>query len=283
MGCEPEAIAHGRVFIGRKRATDAARRMRGGEVVEVFLATAPESKPAAILLGRRGGMVAMLKPAGMPTVPDHRGSTGSLQAAVAELEGLRDPDAVHPSSRLDLEVSGVVVFALDSKARTLLREAREQGSYTRHYVAISQQAPAPAQGLIELPIGRAPDPRRRCVGGKDPAASTTHYRVAAKTDRGALLAVEPITGRTHQIRVHLAHLGAPLLGDALYGGPRTIVQASGAVTSMSRVALHAAWVRIGLGDGETWTVQAPVPGELESLWQSVGGSAADWEDALRRR
>jgi 23S rRNA pseudouridine1911/1915/1917 synthase len=283
MKCEPEAIVQGRVFVGRKRVTDAGRRLVDGEVVEVFLASAKDTNLVATVLDRRGGMLAMFKPAGMPTVPDHRGSDGSLQAAVAALEGFGDVSAVHPTSRLDLEVSGVVVFALDPGARNVLREAREQGRYARHYVAISLRVPSPDQGVIDAPIGRASDPRRRCVAGIEAAPSTSHYRVVAKTDRGALIAVEPATGRTHQIRVHMAHVGAPLLGDDLYGGARTIVGASGAVKRVSRVALHAAWVRIGLPSGETWKVDAPVPQEIEQLWKAIGGDQGAWEEALRGR
>jgi RluA family pseudouridine synthase len=281
MGAGPEAVAQGRVFIGRKRAQELSRRLQPGEVVEVFAAAAPGALLRAERLDARDGVVAWLKPAGMPTVPDHRGSEGTLQAAVAAAEGLGDVQRVHPSSRLDREVSGVVLFALDERARKRLQAAREQGQYLRHYLAIAQRAPVVLRGEVNEPIGRAPEPRMRQIGGASAAASCTRYAVASHGAGRCLLAVEPVTGRTHQIRVHMAHLGAPLLGDELYGGGRSLVAASGAVRDVRRVALHASWVQVQDGAGERWVVRAPMPQDFGELWTLLGGTPGELQDADR--
>jgi 23S rRNA pseudouridine955/2504/2580 synthase/23S rRNA pseudouridine1911/1915/1917 synthase len=93
--------------------------------------------------------------------------------------------------------------------------------------------------------------------------------------RALLLRVEPATGRTHQIRVHAAHAGVPLLGDGDYGGQRRVVNTDGSVHALSRIALHALRVEVPLPDGNIWNLVAPPPTELMQLWQALGGNAAD--------
>jgi 23S rRNA pseudouridine1911/1915/1917 synthase len=278
MGAGADALAQGRVFVGRVRAERGSLGLRAGDVVEVFEAAAAGGAEATVL-GQRDGMLAMHKPAGLPTVPDHRGSERTLLAAAAKAAGV-SAEQLHPTSRLDREVSGVVLFAVSAEARVLLKEAREHGRYQRHYVAIASNAPSPAGGTIDAPIGRGADPRRRAVGGKEAVASATRYETIATSCRAALLAVEPVTGRTHQIRVHMAHAGASLVGDDLYGGSRAVVLHSGAVRRMSRVALHAAWVQVQMPNGRSWKVEAPVPEDLGELWRVLGGEHEAWTRAL---
>jgi 23S rRNA pseudouridine1911/1915/1917 synthase len=104
------------------------------------------------------------------------------------------------------------------------------------------------------------------------------YGVIARQQRAALVAVEPRTGRTHQIRVHAAHAGAPLWGDATYGGPVRFTSARGVVQVIARIALHALWVEVPY-DGTVFRVSAPVPDELVALWGALGGDPSDWEKA----
>ena len=168
----------------------------------------------------------------------------------------------------------MVLLAIDEAARKLLQSAREQGRYQRHYVAIAGAAPSPAEGMIDAPIGRASDPRKRRIGGPEAATAQTLYRTVATTAFAAMIATEPQTGRTHQIRVHLAERGAPLLGDPAYGGKRSVVLPSGSVREIPRIALHAAWVKL-----EDWTVEAEVPQELRALWEGLCGQESAWVDA----
>jgi 23S rRNA-/tRNA-specific pseudouridylate synthase len=158
---------------------------------------------------------------------------------------------------LDRGVSGVVVFALTDAARDSLQNARTSGQYFRRYVAISSKTPSPAEGEWTAPIDGKP--------------SRSRYRVVAAAPRGALLHVEPVTGRTHQIRIHASGAKAPLLGDTKYGDSRTLVMPTGKVLPLERIALHCAHVRVeGVVDA-----CAPLPNELRDWWTAVGGKPED--------
>ncbi len=275
-----EPVRDGRVFVDGKRCVDPAVRLARGAFVEVFHAGNATGE-AVEVLSRRGDLVAVYKPAGISTIPDQRGRAASLLDAVARILGERDMARVHATSRLDRDVSGVVVFARGREAREAMREARASHRYRRHYVALAMRAPTPREGRIDVPIGRGKRPTERLVHGKDAVAALTYHAMVDESAGLAMVAVEPQTGRTHQIRVHMSHAGAPLVGDDKYGGARRLTLGSGAVVRVDRVALHAAWVEVTWPDGETWRVDAPVADALRQLWTRVGGDSASWERALR--
>jgi 23S rRNA pseudouridine1911/1915/1917 synthase len=275
-GADPDAVRDGRVFVQRERVRRGDHRVRAGDEVRVAPPQGDPPEPACILL-RAGDVVAADKPAGVPTIADHAGTTHTLVAMVAHALSM-DPSRLHPTSRLDRDVSGVVVFTLSSRASELLRLARAEGRYERRYVAIASRAPEPDRGTWDAPIGRAANPRLRKVGGRDAVAASTRYAVTGAATSGAtLLAVAPVTGRTHQIRVHAAHGGAPLLGDRAYGGPTRVTLPSGRVLEPGRIALHAARVVVPDEAGEPLAITSPIPAELRSLWSALGGDAAAWE------
>lgn len=269
-----DALAEGRLFIGRKRAQDAEEQVRAGDLLTIH---APRTTTeGAYLLAQHDDVVAAFKPAGMATIPDHRGARGSLLDLMQKETGL----PLHTTSRLDVGVSGVVLFAASDAARSRLAKARDEGLYLRRYVAIASKAPEPARGVWNFPVGRAPNPRQRRIGGPSATPAETHYAVVATSPEGhALLGVEPKTGRTHQIRLHASHAGAPLLGDTMYGGPSRLVSATGAVKRLSRIALHAAWVEVPDAQGRSFRVEAEIPDELLAIWEAVGGSASSWLEA----
>jgi 23S rRNA pseudouridine1911/1915/1917 synthase len=280
-GIARSAVDEGRVFVGRRRAKRADEVVKAGDVVEV--AEAREAAGEVRVLFHEADLVAVDKPAGMPTIPDHGGSAHALVAVAARLLGVSE-ETLHPTSRLDRGVSGVVVFALSKAAADRLVQARAGGTYERRYVALATRAPAPDHGTWSAPIGRARDPRLRMVGGRDPVPAETRYRLCALAGPStAMLAVGPKTGRTHQIRVHASHAGAPLLGDRDYGGPARVTLPTGRVLEPRRVALHAARVVVPGARGEPLIAQAPVPAELESLWSALGGDAGAWEVAASCR
>ena len=278
------AIAEGRVFVGRRRATSRAEAVRPGDVVRV---TAPSRGRDVVIAHDERGIVAAIKPSGIPTVPDHAGSAHAFVVAVARATS-RDVSELHVTSRLDRDVSGVVLFATDETSERVLRDARERGDYVRRYLAIAGASPASAapapgtEGTWDAPIGRGKDARHRAANGPDGKASTTRYRVVAAASRFALLAVEPITGRTHQIRVHSAHAGLPLVGDRDYGGDARITLPTGRVVALARIALHAARVTVpAVGEGGSpLVVDAPIPEDLKRLWAELGGDAEAWNTAL---
>jgi len=273
-----DALREGRVFVGARRAIGLADAVAAGD--EVIMYAAREAGPEAprILL-EQDGIVAAYKPAAMPTVADHRGASGTLEQEIAAMLG--PPGRVlAPTSRLDVGVSGVVLFAADEGARKRLSRARDEGHYRRHYVAVASGAPADAHGVWTWAIGRDRDPRRRRVDGRDAVAAETSYEIAARTSMATLLAVEPRTGRTHQIRVHAKTAGCPLFGDDAYGGPVRIVSERGAVRALARIALHAAWVEVPMGT-QTLRVEAPIPEDLATIWVDCGGDPGAWNEALR--
>jgi 23S rRNA pseudouridine955/2504/2580 synthase/23S rRNA pseudouridine1911/1915/1917 synthase len=104
--------------------------------------------------------------------------------------------------------------------------------------------------------------------------------VCARAGEAALLAASPVTGRTHQIRVHAAHAGAALVGDRSYGGPVRLTLPSGRVLAFGRIALHAAMVTVPDEGGAPLAIASPVPEALRSWWQALGGSDGDWEGGL---
>jgi len=270
------ALKEGRIFIGKRRAT-ASDAIRAGDEVWLYSAR-PEPREPPRVLAQREGVVAAYKPPEMATVADHRGSAGSLETVIQEVLGLRAP--LVATSRLDVGVSGVVLLATDEASRRSLARAREEGRYQRHYVAISASAPTPERGLWTGSIGRARDPRLRRVGGPSAQTAETAYAGTARTRKGALLAVEPKTGRTHQIRVHAAHGGCPLWGDAAYGGPTRIVAGNGTVAPVDRIALHAAWVEVVITSGARWRVEAPLPPDFDAIWTGCGGDPSAFAAAL---
>jgi 23S rRNA-/tRNA-specific pseudouridylate synthase len=283
-GADAQAVREGRVFVGRTRVRRDDECVNVGDAIEV--APARETSAAddpLIVLAREGDLVAVDKPSGIPTIPDHSGASHSLLVRVAGMLGL-DPARVHPTSRLDRDVSGVVVFALSKAAGERLMKAREEGRYERRYLALAKQAPVADRGTWDAPIGRARDPRLRAIGGRDPVPAGTRFAVTAVAPGGvAMLAVSPVTGRTHQIRVHASHAVAPLLGDRAYGGPTRVTLPGGRVLEPRRIALHAARVVIPRESGtgaSSLVLSAPVPPELASLWSALGGEPAAWEVSL---
>jgi 23S rRNA-/tRNA-specific pseudouridylate synthase len=278
-GADAAAIADGRVFVDRRRVKAADEPLRAGEVLHVAPAQAAGSAPVRVL-ARADDLIAVDKPAGIPTIPDQSGTSHSLLALVATELGCA-PERVHPTSRLDRDVSGVVVLALTREAAARLSAARARGDYERRYLAIAARAPEPPRGAWTAPVGRARDPRLRAVGGRDAADARTRSACVACAGGGQeLLAAAPETGRTHQIRLHAAHAGAPLLGDRAYGGPARLVLPSGRVLEPRRIALHAARVAVPDARGARVVVASPVPAELEALWAALGGAPEAWQLAL---
>lgn len=166
--------------------------------------------------------------------------------------------AIHPVNRLDRGTTGLMVVAKSGYIHDQLRRRLHSGDFFRSYLAICVGAPEPPQGTIALPIGRAPGSAiRRQI---DPAGQSarTDYRLLRVRSGLSLVALMPWTGRTHQIRVHMAAIGCPLAGDWLYG-----TEDRGLIP---RPALHA--VRLAFTHpvtGEHLSFTAPLPGDMKLL------------------
>lgn len=251
----------------------------------------------ARIVHRDREILVLHKPTGLATTSPSGGDC--LVARAARL----DPKAprLHPISRLDAEVTGLVTFARSRVANEELMDARRTGHYRRLYVALVQGVPAAASGEWDASIGMDPrDPRKRVAvpapdaetgdddeGQGDSTAKTAHtrYQVAAATDDAAWLWLWPGSGRTHQLRVHASHAGVPMLGDVHYGGPRRTTLPNGRVVLHRRVMLHCAALQLpDIANREpTLMVHDPVPEDFLKSWTSLGGRAdvgADLRAAL---
>ncbi|GAB4199261.1 MAG: hypothetical protein OHK0013_09240 [Sandaracinaceae bacterium] len=229
------------------------------------------------------------KPTGIPTTSPDGGDC--LAARVRAL----DPRAerCHPSSRLDAEVSGVVVFARTARGIDALLEARRRGRYSRRYLALASAPPVLAELADEedatwrWSIAIDPrDPRKRRAlepgeHGVREQDAVTRARLLARAPLAVSLLLRPITGRTHQLRVHAARAGLPLLGDVAYGGARRLVCADGAVLACPRVALHCAVVVVPSPDGALHAFRAPFPEDLAAVARALGLPEIDL-DAVER-
>ncbi len=264
-----QAIEQGRVFVNGARASAGTDAVSVGDVVEAFAERAAASSRATIL-EQRGGIVAAFKPAALPTVPDHRGTASLLHDVAATLS--LPPERVHAASRLDVGVSGVVLLGVDAAGNSSLSQAREAGHLRRRYLAIASRSPGDSKGCWRGAIERAGKSRdaETLFDVREVSPRTVGAAGRGDTDvRAALLDLEPRTGRTHQLRIHAARAGAPLLGDRAHGGPTRLVLDSGAIHEIDRIALHAASVEL---THMSWRVDAPIPAELRSLWRILGGA-----------
>ena len=283
-GGDANAVREGRVFLNRKRATEERQAVRPGDEINVsppvpVAAAGAAAAEEIVILAREDELVAVHKPAGIPTIADHAGAAHALVARVASVLGIAE-ERLHPTSRLDRDVSGVVIFALSPRAAKRLMTARDEGTYARRYIALTAAAPAPDQGLWDAPIGRTKDPRHRAAFGRDAAPAQSRFATVARAGAYAMLALAPLTGRTHQLRVHAAHAGVPLLGDRIYRGAPKIVLGSGRVLGLERIMLHAARVSVPRPSGDALVIDAKVPAAMTDLWLALGGDALAWDTAI---
>jgi 23S rRNA pseudouridine1911/1915/1917 synthase len=230
------ALDAGGVFLDGRRCKVSGKTLHEGQRVVVNLAEGGREAAASAPLERGrllyadADVAAVDKPAGVPSQPTLTTDRGTLPELVSALLG-SPVTLVH---RLDRDTSGVTVFARTPAAAAALAAAFRDGTPEKTYLALCARAPAPRDGRTDAPLGKDPGRAglRRVDPRGDPAA--TRYRTLREAPLAALVEARPETGRTHQIRVHLAHLGAPLLGDARYGGPRRVGE-----LSVPRVLLHA--------------------------------------------
>lgn len=203
------------------------------------------------------------KPAGMATHGRSDRREPTVGAMVAAYLGTSAP--FHPVNRLDRGTTGLMCAAKTGYMHERLRRILHTDAFRREYLAICTGVPPEAEGEIDAPIARYNEEKRFCVR-EDGAPSLTRYKVLLTWEGRSLLRVRPETGRTHQIRVHMASIGCPLLGDRLYGRLSR---------ELDRPALHsAALTLIHPLTGETVSVRAPLPEDMRALLPEGCGADA---------
>ncbi|HUK65827.1 MAG TPA: RluA family pseudouridine synthase [Anaeromyxobacteraceae bacterium] len=275
-GLARRVLERGGVFLDGRRCKVASRLVRAGQEVVVNLEESGRSveAPAALertrLLFLDEHLVAVDKPAFVAAQPTLTTDRGVLPELVGDL--LRSK--VTPVHRLDRQTSGVTLLARSPRAMAALTEAFRERTVEKTYLALCAAAPRPAEGRLEAPLG--PDPtrpgrRRVCASGEE---AVTRYQTLRTGPSGtSLVLCSPETGRTHQIRAHLAYLGAPLLGDVRYGGPRSVLG-----VDVPRVMLHARRLCIDHPFTKAPLVfEAPVPDDFLLLLRALvpAGSAPE--------
>lgn len=258
---------------------DAARpsqRLRHGDIVIVCVPPArspadliPQDIPLSIIY-EDPHLVVVDKPAGLPVHPGPGHPDGTLvNALLAHCPDIRGiggelrPGIVH---RLDRDTSGLLVVAKNQTAHQNLTEQMQRRAMLKEYLAVAVGLVTPESGTVDAPIGRDPRHRQRMavsVGGRD---ARTHYETQAELPGHTLLKLRLETGRTHQIRVHLAWLGYPILGDEVYGKANGLLR---------RQFLHAA--RLGFRhpvSGDWSEHRAELPEELQDVLQRLQSGGA---------
>jgi 23S rRNA pseudouridine1911/1915/1917 synthase len=237
---------------------------RAGDRVEVRIAAAERSSLAPVemplsIVHEDEDVLVIDKPAGLLVHPVNRSGVPTLAHGVAHHFSRTGSDSrVRPLHRLDRDTSGLVVFARTAFAQQRLDRQLRDGGFRRSYLAFVEGEVREEAGRIDAPIGPRPgQPHLRAV---DPAgdAALTRFRLIARSGALSLLDVELETGRTHQIRVHMAYLGHPLAGDRQYGAR--------AGHGLRRQALHAYRVSFTHpSGGEPQHFESPLPAELRGL------------------
>ncbi len=250
------------------QAGDQLRVERPPPVREPVLAPQPI---ALDVVHEDAALLVIHKPAGLVVHPGAGNPDGTLQNALLhhapELADVPRAGLVH---RLDKETSGLLVVARTLAAHTRLVAALQQREISREYDAVVLGEMI-SGGTIDEPMGRHAVDRKRMAVRPDGRPAVTHYRIAARYPGFTRLRVTLETGRTHQIRVHMAALGYPIVGDPVYGGRRRLpaglsAQVREQIQGFNRQALHAR--RLGLHhplSGEWYTWEAPWPDDLSAL------------------
>jgi RluA family pseudouridine synthase len=248
---DAEALARaGGVYVGRERAEEPERPLEAGERVVVHASSGETESASASVVYRDREVLVVEKPAGVPSQATRESALGALDRLVA-----RDEPGARLLHRLDRDASGLVLFTRTPAAQQRFAALLREGALERSYVAVARGHLAGDAARLDRPIGPDPRDRRRMSAGQGRPA-LTHVRVARRgaTSSGeptSLLEIDLSTGRTHQIRVHLADAGHPLCGDHLYGREDTV----------PRLCLHA----FRLAWPGTAPVTSPPPALFEAL------------------
>jgi 23S rRNA pseudouridine1911/1915/1917 synthase len=267
-------IKDGLVLVDELPAHKAGQMLESGMIVQVHIPPpepvdlVPEAIPLAIIFENQDLLV-IDKPAGMVVHPAAGHSRGTLVHAVLahapEIEGIggeKRPGIVH---RLDKDTSGLILVAKNERAHVWLQDQFRKRLVHKTYLCLVDGAPPTPTGRVEAAIGRDPQQRRQMAVMPDSKgrAAVSEYRLVEAFPEHSLLEVHPLTGRTHQIRLHMAFLGCPVAGDTVYGRRKRSLP-------LKRHFLHAARLSLVLpGEAQPSAFETPLPPELEAALEQL--------------
>jgi 23S rRNA pseudouridine1911/1915/1917 synthase len=278
-------VKTGRVFVN-DQVLKAKDKLDGGEIIsldaepEVVVISEAEEIPLEIIY-EDDSLLIVNKQAGLVVHPAVGNWSGTLLNALLNhdknLETLPRAGIVH---RIDKETSGLLMIAKTLQAHNSLTQQLQEREITREYLAISKGRMT-AGGTVDQPIARHPTDRKRYTVKESGKEAVTHYRVVQRFTHHTYIQLKLETGRTHQIRVHMAHIRYPLLGDPVYGGrfqmpPNCSEQLEKELRSFKRQALHAA--KLGLihpmtGDYCEW--EQALPQDMANLLEALAENERD--------
>jgi 23S rRNA pseudouridine1911/1915/1917 synthase len=289
-------ILAGQVTVEARTVRDPAAAVNSGDIITVTLPEPEPAKPAAEaipldIVYEDDALIVLDKPAGLVVHPAAGHASGTLVNALiahcgdslSGIGGVKRPGIVH---RLDKDTTGLMVVAKNDRAHRRLSNQfadKREGPIERDYLALVWGAPERPRGTIDAPLDRHPHAREKRAVRQGGREAVTHWEVVERYNGAdgkpvaSLLACRLETGRTHQIRVHLAHIGHPVMGDETYAtGFRTKVTrlspaAQQALAALGRQALHA----------EHLAFEHPVSGEILDFRAELPGDMAQLRDALR--
>jgi len=289
-------IVEGRVSVAGKAVRDPARHVKSGETIVVDVPPAAPAEPEAEnipldVVFEDDAIIVINKPAGLVVHPAAGHASGTLVnaliahcgASLSGIGGVKRPGIVH---RLDKDTTGILIAAKTDKAhKSLTKQFADHGrtgALRRAYVALVWGAPKLPSGRIDLPIDRHRTAREKMAVREGGREAITHWQVLERFSAeggdvvAACVSCELETGRTHQIRVHLAHAGHPLLGDDVYGSgfktkaSRLNAKARGLLEGLRRQALHAAHLAIEHPlTGEVMSFDADLPEDMARLVEAL--------------
>lgn len=267
-------VSQGNISVDGVVSSKSATLLNGSETVVIRV---PPPAPTALLaedipldiVYEDNDLLVVDKPSGMVVHPASGHRTGTLVNAVlahdphmAGIGGEQRPGIVH---RLDKDTSGIIVIAKNDLAHRFLQAQFKERTVEKSYLGLVHGMPPSSNGRVETAIGRDKKFRKRMATYHEKSNKTrfavTRYSTVEKFDEWTLLEIKPITGRTHQIRVHMSYLGCPIVGDLLYGNRRLVSDLHG----LRRQFLHAASLKIAIPKGDTRIFNSPLPKDLENV------------------
>ncbi|HDQ71977.1 MAG TPA: RluA family pseudouridine synthase [Chloroflexi bacterium] len=247
-------------------------RVQAGDEIRVRL---PEEEPAQVLpeaipldvVYEDDVLLVVNKPAGMVVHPALGHPEGTLVNAILahcpQVADVGPPDRAGIVHRLDMDTSGLILVAKDEATRQALQRQFKRRQVEKTYLALVEGQVQPKEGIVDAPIGRDKHHRKRMAVVRSGRPARTRYRALEYFPRQTLLEVHPYTGRTHQVRVHLAWLGYPLVGDPVYGHRRQpLLEERHFLHASELIITHPA-------TGEPITLEAPLPPELDVVLRQL--------------